>query len=210
MKYFKLFLNFLKLGLFSFGGAYSGIPLTREIIKLHYSWISDELFANIIAISESTPGSIIVNLSTYIGLIVGGLKGAIIATLASILPAFIITIIIFLYFTKYLKKPIISKIMHTIRIAIIAIIMATGIYMLYEEIFYMLYENIYYMLYEDIFYYNFINIIIDYKDFLIKLLILIILIMINIVLFLKKKRINSIFLIIISAILSIIINIFLQ
>ena len=62
----NLFLGFLKVGCFSFGGAYAAIPLIRDTV-LSYGWLNDELLTYMIAVSESTPGPIMVNLATYIG-----------------------------------------------------------------------------------------------------------------------------------------------
>ncbi len=75
----ELFLGFLRVGCFAFGGAYSAIPLIREIV-LSYGWLTDDVLAGMIAISESTPGSIMVNLATYVGMEQAGVPGAVVAT----------------------------------------------------------------------------------------------------------------------------------
>ena len=93
MIYLKLFISFLKVGLFSFGGAYSAIPLIRDEV-ISNGWLTDEMLTNIIAVSESTPGPIMVNLATYIGSTQAGFLGSLIATFAVILPAFIIILLI--------------------------------------------------------------------------------------------------------------------
>ncbi|MBR4571013.1 MAG: chromate transporter, partial [Candidatus Riflebacteria bacterium] len=87
-----LFLGFLYVGCFSFGGAYAAIPIIRDVV-LHYNWINDETLSYMIAISESTPGPVMVNLATYIGTNQAGFLGAFIATFAVVLPAFLIIII---------------------------------------------------------------------------------------------------------------------
>lgn len=81
MIYLQLFLGFLKVGCFAFGGAYGAIPLIRDMV-VSYGWLSDEMLTYMIAVSESTPGPIIVNLATYIGSNQAGFLGAVIATLA--------------------------------------------------------------------------------------------------------------------------------
>ena len=83
MIYLDLFLGFLKVGLFAFGGAYGAIPLIRDVV-LSYGWLSDEALAYMIAVSESTPGPIMVNLATYVGSSQAGLIGAIIATVGGL------------------------------------------------------------------------------------------------------------------------------
>ena len=88
MIYLDLFFGFLKVGCFSFGGAYGAIPLIRDV-ALSYGWLDDETLAYMIAVSESTPGPIMVNLATYVGSSQAGLGGAVLATLAVVLPSFL-------------------------------------------------------------------------------------------------------------------------
>ena len=93
MIYLDLLIGFLKVGCFSFGGAYAAIPLIREVV-LSYGWVSEEMLTDMIAVSESTPGPIMVNLATYIGSSQAGFPGAVLATLAVVLPAFVIILLI--------------------------------------------------------------------------------------------------------------------
>lgn len=86
MIYLKLFLTFLKVGLFAFGGGYAAVPLIRETMTAQ-NWFEDEQLMELIAVSESTPGPIMVNLATYIGAKHGGVLGAAVATTAVVLPA---------------------------------------------------------------------------------------------------------------------------
>ena len=89
MIYWELFVSFLRVGLFSFGGAYCAIPLIREEV-FRRGWLSDEALSYMIAVSESTPGPIMVNTATYIGSSQAGFFGALLATTAVILPSFLI------------------------------------------------------------------------------------------------------------------------
>ena len=89
MIYWDLFLGFLKVGSFTFGGAYSAIPLIRDVVR-SYGWLSDETLTYMIAVSESTPGPIIVNLATYVGNSQAGFWGVVLATLAVVLPSFFV------------------------------------------------------------------------------------------------------------------------
>ena len=93
MIYIDLLIGFLKVGLFAFGGAYGAIPLIRDVV-LSYGWLSDDTLTYMIAVSESTPGPIMVNLATYVGSSQAGLPGALIATAAVVLPSFIIILLI--------------------------------------------------------------------------------------------------------------------
>ena len=134
MIYLSLFWEFLKIGLFAFGGAYGAIPLIQESV-LSKGWMNEAMFANIIAISESTPGPIMVNVATYVGNIQAGILGAGIATLGVILPSFIITILIMVILHSALKHPVMQAIFSGVKPCIIGIILATGGYMLFTVIF---------------------------------------------------------------------------
>ena len=131
--YFDLFLGFLRVGLFSFGGAYAAIPLIREIV-LSYSWLTDDALSYMIAVSESTPGPIMVNLATYVGSSQAGLPGAVIATTAVVLPAFIIILLVMCLLKAALKRPAVQAVMRGLKPAMIGIILATGLFMTHKAI----------------------------------------------------------------------------
>ena len=99
MIYLDLLIGFLKVGLFAFGGAYGAIPLIRDVV-LAYGWLNDEMLTYMIAVSESTPGPIMVNLATYVGSSQAGFPGALIATAAVVLPSFIIILLIMVLLKK--------------------------------------------------------------------------------------------------------------
>lgn len=125
----ELFFGFLKVGCFSFGGAYGAIPVIRDVV-LSYGWLDDEMLAYMIAVSESTPGSIMVNLATYIGSSKAGLLGSLVATAAVVLPAFIIILLVTVLLTAVLKNPCVQAVFHGLESCIIGIILATGTYMI--------------------------------------------------------------------------------
>ena len=89
----ELLIGFLEVGLLSFGGGYAAIPLIRDVV-LSNGWLDEEMIAYMVAVSESSPGPIMVNMATYVGSLKGGIFGAIIATLAVVLPAFLIILLI--------------------------------------------------------------------------------------------------------------------
>ena len=132
MIYFDLFIGFLKVGLFAFGGAYGAIPLIRDVV-LSYGWIEDEMLTYMIAVSESTPGPIMVNLATYVGSSQAGFLGALIATTAVVLPSFIIILLIMVLLKKLLKNPYVQAILRGLKPCIIGIILATGIFMIVQH-----------------------------------------------------------------------------
>lgn len=96
-----MFLSFLKIGLFSIGGGYAIIPLIQEQVVLYHNWITSEEFADIITISQMTPGPLAVNTASFVGIRIAGTSGAIVATLGCILPGFIISIFLYEFFKKY-------------------------------------------------------------------------------------------------------------
>ena len=135
MIYLYLFFGFLKIGCFSFGGAYSAIPLIRDVV-LSYGWITDETLSYMIAVSESTPGPIMVNLATYVGSSQAGLIGAILATFAVTLPSFIIILLIVIVLNDLLDNLYVKAILRGLTPCSIGIIFATGIYMVISNCVY--------------------------------------------------------------------------
>jgi len=128
MIYAELFSGFLKVGLFAFGGAYGAIPLIRDVV-LSYGWISDETLTYMIAISESTPGPIMVNLATYIGNTQAGFFGALTATAAVVLPSFLIILLVMILMKNLIKNKYVQAVLRGVKPCIIGIILATGLYM---------------------------------------------------------------------------------
>lgn len=134
MIYLELLAGFLKVGFFAFGGAYGAIPLIRDVV-LSYGWIGDEMLTYMIAVSESTPGPIMINLATYVGSSQAGLPGALIATSAVILPSFVIILVIMVLLKKILKNPWVQAVLRGLKPCIIGIILATGAYMILNHCF---------------------------------------------------------------------------
>ena len=129
MIYWDLMIGFLKVGLFAFGGAYGAIPLIRDVV-LSYGWLEDDMLTTMIAVSESTPGPIMVNLATYVGSSQAGFWGALIATAAVVLPSFVIILLIMALLKKLLKNPYVQAVLRGLKPCMIGIILATGVYMI--------------------------------------------------------------------------------
>ena len=134
MIYLDLFLGFLKVGCFAFGGAYGAIPLIRDVV-LSYGWLSDETLTYMIAVSESTPGPIMVNLATYVGSSQVGMLGAIVSTLAVVLPSFIIILLVTALLKTELKNKYVQAVLRGLKPCVIGIVLATGIYMVVNNCF---------------------------------------------------------------------------
>ena len=128
MIYLDLFLGFLSVGCFSFGGAYGAIPLIRDV-ALSYGWLDDETLAYMIAVSESTPGPIMVNLATYVGSSQAGLGGAVLATLAVVLPSFLVILLAAAVLKNLLENQYVKAVLGGLKPCVIGIILATGVYM---------------------------------------------------------------------------------
>ena len=134
MIYLDLLLGFLKVGCFAFGGAYGAIPLIRDVV-MSYGWLSDEMLTYMIAVSESTPGPIMVNLATYIGSNQAGFLGAFVATLAVVLPSFLIILVVTALLKTALKNKYVQAVLRGLKPCVIGIVLATGIYMVLKNCF---------------------------------------------------------------------------
>lgn len=128
MIYLDLFLGFLRVGCFAFGGAYGAIPLIRDVV-LSYGWIGDEALTYMIAVSESTPGPIMVNLATYVGNGQGGFWGALVATVAVVLPSYIVILLVMALLKTALKNRFVQAVLRGLKPCVIGIVLATGVYM---------------------------------------------------------------------------------
>lgn len=104
----ELFWAFLKIGAFAFGGAYGAIPLIRDTVLSH-GWMDAQMFANLTAVAESTPGPIMVNLATYVGLWKPVCPGALVATLGVVLPSFVLILLVSAAFRSLLGYPAVRQ-----------------------------------------------------------------------------------------------------
>ena len=134
MTLLELFIGFLKVGCFAFGGAYGAIPLIRDVV-LSYGWLEDDMLTTMIAVSESTPGPIMVNLATYVGSSQAGFWGALIATAAVVLPSFAVILLITALLKRLLKNPYVHAILRGLKPCMIGIVLATGVYMVLHRCF---------------------------------------------------------------------------
>ncbi|MCR4923183.1 MAG: chromate transporter [Lachnospiraceae bacterium] len=134
MIYLELLWGFIKVGMFSFGGAYAAIPLIREVV-LSYGWLDDNALSYMIAISESTPGPLMINVATYVGSVVAGLPGAIISTIAVIIPPFLVILIITVLLKNLLENKYVKGALEGLKPCISAIILETGFMMIIKSCF---------------------------------------------------------------------------
>ena len=128
MIYLELFLGFLKVGCFSFGGGYGAVPLIRDVV-LSNGWLSDETLTYMIAVSESTPGPIMVNMATYIGSSQGGILGAAVATFAVALPSFLIILLVSTLLAAAIRNKYVQAVLRGLKPCVVGIVLATGLWM---------------------------------------------------------------------------------
>ncbi len=125
MIYLTLFLEFFKIGLFSVGGGLATIPFLYDLID-KYNWYNESVLIDMIAVSESTPGPIGINMATFSGYKASGICGGILATLGLILPSIIIIIILAQFLQKFKDSVLVKSIFTALRPAVTALIAAAG------------------------------------------------------------------------------------
>ncbi|MBR3836917.1 MAG: chromate transporter [Clostridia bacterium] len=125
----NLFWEFVKIGLFTFGGGYGAIPLIQDAVTANASWgITQEFFSYMLGVAESTPGPIMINTATYIGTVVGGIPGAFFATLGAATPSFVVILCIAKFLSGFMEKKSVRCVLDTIKPCVVGIILSTGIY----------------------------------------------------------------------------------
>lgn len=134
MTYLILFLEFFKIGAFTFGGGYAMIPFIQETVAKH-GWLTTAELVDFIAVSESTPGAFAVNISTYVGSSVGGFFGAVCATTGVVLPAFLIILVIAKIYDKFKNSKTVKGAMFGLKSVVVGLIAATVISIATEVFF---------------------------------------------------------------------------
>lgn len=134
MIYLKLFWDFFKVSCFTFGGAYGAIPLIRDMV-LGNGWIAEDELAYMIAVSESTPGPIMVNLATYIGNTQAGFWGSLIATFAVVLPAYLVILLVMGILKNTIQNKYVQAVLRGLKPCVTGIVLATGLYMVLQNCF---------------------------------------------------------------------------
>ncbi|NBI90031.1 chromate transporter [Lachnospiraceae bacterium] len=122
----KLFITFLKIGLLSIGGGYAIIPLIQEQVVEKNGWISEKVFTDIITISQMTPGPLAVNTSTFVGLQVGGVMGALAATIGCILCGVIISLALYHFFQTHLESVYVLEVLNGLKSASLGLIISAA------------------------------------------------------------------------------------
>lgn len=122
--YIEAFSIFFKIGAFTIGGGYAMVPLIENEIVTKRNWIAKDDFIDLLAISQSAPGVLAVNISIFIGYRLRGIRGSIITALGTVLPSFLIILVIALFFHSFKDNTIVERIFKGIRPAVVALIAA--------------------------------------------------------------------------------------
>ncbi len=125
-KVFRMFLVMVKIGLFTFGGGYAMIALLESELVAKRKWLEKDEFLDMIAVAESTPGPVAVNMATFIGYRQGGVAGAAFSTLGVCLPSFLIIFGISFFFDAFLSLSYVSYAFKGIRVCVIYLILSSG------------------------------------------------------------------------------------
>ncbi|MBQ8911218.1 MAG: chromate transporter [Clostridia bacterium] len=121
MIYLELFLSFLKIGAFTFGGGYAMLPLIMETV-VAMGWMTEEQLIDFVAVAESTPGPFAINIATYVGSETGGFFGAVCATLGVVVPSFVIILIVAKCYEKFRKSRLVSGAMTGLKPVVVGLI----------------------------------------------------------------------------------------
>ena len=136
MLYLQLFYTFFKIGLFGFGGGYAMLSMIQGEVVTRYGWLTSQEFTDIVAISQMTPGPIGINSATYVGFTAtGSVWGSIIATLAVVLPSFILMLAISKFFLKDQKHPVVEAVFSGLRPAVVGLLASAALVLMNAENF---------------------------------------------------------------------------
>ncbi|MDR0421348.1 MAG: chromate transporter [Prevotellaceae bacterium] len=121
-QYFELFISFFKIGAFTLGGGYVMIPLIEKEIVSKRKWINNEEFAEMLTLAQSAPGPVAINTAVFIGYKIKGIKGMITTVLGTVIPSFVIILLIAVFFTEFENNQTVERIFCGIRPAVVALI----------------------------------------------------------------------------------------
>lgn len=193
MIYWTLFYEFLLIGLFTFGGGYSMIPLVRELVVERMGWLTTEEFLNFLAVAESTPGPIAINMATYVGSTQGGFGGSCLATLGVVLPSFVIILLIAIILKRFTKNRFVQGFFTGVKPIVFALILSSAIILLNDVFFVFSVDTTA----------GTINYSLSYQPFLIGL------VLIAFIILTKQafhRKVNVIYIIVLGAIIGIVVN----
>ncbi len=135
MIYLELFWSYFQIGLFSIGGGYAAMPLIQhQVVEIH-PWLSMTQFADIVTIAEMTPGPIAINSATFVGELVAGFPGAIVATIGCVFPSCIIVMSLAFIYYRFRGVNVVQGVLAGLRPAVIAMIASAGINLFFTAVY---------------------------------------------------------------------------
>ncbi|WP_438316759.1 chromate transporter [Candidatus Caldatribacterium sp. SIUC1] len=134
MTYLMLFLAFLRVGFFSFGGGLAALPLIEREIVDTYRWLSKPEFLELLALSQLTPGPIAINAATFTGFKVGGMLGAFVATGAFCLPSVFLTLLVVTFLSRFRENPYVAGFLRGLRPALLALLLRVALSVIQDGI----------------------------------------------------------------------------
>lgn len=135
MMYLQLFWSFIQIGLLSFGGGYAALPLIQQQVVVDHNWLTIQEFADVVTISQMTPGPIALNAASFVGTQLLGIPGAIIATLGNVLPSLVIVLTLAWFYFRYRNLRAIQGMLYGLRPAVVALIASAGLSILFLALF---------------------------------------------------------------------------
>ena len=130
MIYFQLFWAYLKIGIFGFGGGYAMLSMIQFEVVDHYNWMTVEEFADMVALSQMTPGPVSINIATYIGYTVGGIWGSLVATAAIVLPSLLMLYLVLKFLFKHKDNYIVKTTLASMKPVIAGLIFVAALIMM--------------------------------------------------------------------------------
>ena len=133
--YLELLWSFFQIGLFSIGGGYAAMPLIQhQVVELH-PWMTMTEFSDLLTISQMTPGPIAINAATFVGTRVAGIPGALAATIGCVLPSCVVVLALAVLYARYRRLALIQGVLSGLRPAVVALITASGLSIVYLTFF---------------------------------------------------------------------------
>jgi chromate transporter len=131
MIYLQLFLSYLKIGFFGFGGGYAMLSLIQNEIVEQQGWITAQQFADIVAVSQMTPGPIAINSATYIGYTIAGFGGSVVATFAVCLPSLTLMLLLTRFFLRHRENRYIQTVVKAVTPIVVGMIASAALLMMF-------------------------------------------------------------------------------
>lgn len=132
MIYIQLFVCFLQIGLFSVGGGYAAMPLIQNQVVNLNRWLTMGEFTDLVTIAEMTPGPILINAATFVGIRIAGIPGAVLASIGSIVPAMVIASLMAWVYFRYRRMQAMQGLLAGLRPAVVALIAGAGVSILWQ------------------------------------------------------------------------------